>query len=100
MGQVAYAASKAGVAGMTRPIARDLSSLGIRVNTISPGLFATGMSAGLPPNIMEGLVSQLEFPKRAGDPAEYAGLAVHLAENSYINSAVIRIDAGGQPPAR
>lgn len=100
MGQAAYAASKAGVVGMTLPIARDLSSLGIRVNTLSPGLFETGMSAGLPENVKKRLVDQLEFPKRMGEAAEYAGLVMHVVENAYINAAVLRIDAAARPPAR
>ena len=100
MGQAAYAASKAGVVGMTLPIARDLSSLGIRVNALSPGLFETGMSAGLPDNIKEKLINQMEFPKRMGEAAEYAALVMHVVENTYINAAVLRIDAGTRAPAR
>lgn len=100
MGQAAYAASKAGVVGMTLPIARDLSSLGIRVNALSPGLFETGMSAGLPDNVKEQLIRQLEFPKRMGKAAEYAALVTHVVENVYINAAVLSIDAGTRAPAR
>lgn len=100
MGQAAYAASKAAVVGMTLPIARDLSEFGIRINAISPGLFETGMSAGLSTEIKQGLVEQLEFPKRMGDPTEFAALAVHIAENVYINAAVMQIDAAARPPAR
>jgi len=94
MGQAAYAASKAGVAGMTLPIARDLSSHGIRVNTIAPGLFRTPMSAGLPVNTIDKLESGVEFPKRLGTPEEYASLVVFMIENVYINGEVIRLDGG------
>lgn len=94
MGQAAYAASKAGVAGMTLPIARDLSSHGIRINTIAPGLFRTPMGAGLPEHIVESLESMVEFPKRLGNPEEYASLAVFLIENGYVNGEVIRLDGG------
>ena len=81
MGQAAYAASKAGVAGMTLPIARDLSSHGIRINTIAPGLFRTPMSASLPANAVEKLERGVEFPKRLGNPEEYASLVVFMIEN-------------------
>lgn len=94
MGQAAYGASKAGVAGMTLPIARDLSEFGIRINTIAPGLFRTPMAAGLPEKIIEKLGSMVEFPKRLGKPEEYAKLAQFLIENSYINGEVIRLDGG------
>jgi NAD(P)-dependent dehydrogenase (short-subunit alcohol dehydrogenase family) len=97
-GFAAYSASKGGVLGMTLPMARDLQGSGIRVNTILPGFFRTG-----PRMIGEGpqakayhdmLVSETLFPKRAGRPDEFAHLVQHLAENSYINGASIRIDAG------
>jgi len=94
MGQAAYAASKAGVAGMTLPIARDLSSYGIRINTIAPGLFRTPMAAGLPEPVIEKLESMVEFPKRLGVPAEYASLAIFMMENGYVNGEVIRLDGG------
>lgn len=94
MGQAAYAASKAGVAGMTLPIARDLSSHGIRINTIAPGLFRTPMSAGLPSNAVEKLESGVEFPKRLGTPEEFASLVIFMIENVYINGEVIRLDGG------
>lgn len=94
MGQAAYTASKAGVAGMTLPIARDLSSYGIRINTIAPGLFHTPMAAGLPEPVIKRLESMVEFPKRLGDPNEYASLAIFMMENGYLNGEVIRLDGG------
>lgn len=94
MGQAAYGASKAGVAGMTLPIARDLSEFGIRINTIAPGLFRTPMAAGLPEKILEKLENMAEFPKRLGKPEEYASLVQFLIENNYINGEVIRLDGG------
>jgi NAD(P)-dependent dehydrogenase (short-subunit alcohol dehydrogenase family) len=100
MGQIPYAASKAGVIGMMLPMVRDLSQFGVRVNTIAPGLFETPMGAGAPPEVKEKLISTLEFPKRMGAPAEYAALAAHLIENSYINGEMIRIDAGTRAPPR
>lgn len=94
MGQAAYGASKAGVAGMTLPIARDLSSYGIRINTIAPGLFRTPMAASLPDKVVEKLESMVEFPKRLGRPDEYASLVKFIIENEYINGEVIRLDGG------
>lgn len=92
IGQAAYSASKAGVAGMTLPIARDLASVGIRVNTIAPGIFNTPMLASLPDDVKASLGAQVPFPSRLGDPAEYAALAIHIAENQMLNAAVIRLD--------
>lgn len=100
MGQAAYAASKAGVAGMTLPIARDLSSLGIRINTIAPGAFRTSMTGGMPDKVVEKLESIIEFPKRMGNPSEYAALAVHIIENEYFNGEVVRLDAALRMPPR
>lgn len=94
MGQAAYGASKAGVAGMTLPIARDLSSYGIRINTIAPGLFRTPMAGTLPDKVVEKLEGMVEFPKRLGKPSEYASLASFMIENEYINGEVIRLDGG------
>lgn len=94
MGQAAYAASKAGVAGMTLPIARDLSSYGIRINTIAPGLFRTPMADGLSKQVIDKLESAVEFPKRLGNPKEYASLVKFLIENGYVNGEVIRLDGG------
>lgn len=92
IGQAAYAASKAGVKGMTLPIARDLMNDGIRVNTILPGILATPMLAGLPQNVQDSLAATVPFPKRLGEPDEFAALAVFLIENAYLNGAAIRLD--------
>ena len=92
IGQVAYAASKAGVAGMTLPMARDLSGQGIRVCTIAPGLFETPMMAGLDPEIQAALGAQVPFPSRLGKAAEYAALVRHIAENGMLNGETIRLD--------
>lgn len=100
MGQSAYSASKAGVAGMTLPIARDLSSLGIRVNAIAPGLFHTPMAGGITDEILEGIKSQMEYPKRLGNPSEFASLVVHIIENAYLNGEVIRLDGATRLPPR
>src|SRR3546814_8588954 len=85
IGQGAYAASKAGVVGMTLPIARDLMGSGIRVNTILPGLFGTPMMKSLPENVQVALGASVPFPQRLGDPREYADLALHMMENAYMN---------------
>ena len=92
MGQAAYSASKAGIVGMTLPIARDLSSYGIRINAIAPGLFRTPMAAGLDDRVIEKLESLVEFPKRLGRPEEFATLVALMIENEYINGEVIRLD--------
>jgi NAD(P)-dependent dehydrogenase (short-subunit alcohol dehydrogenase family) len=92
IGQAAYSASKGGVAGMTLPIARDLSSVGIRVVTIAPGLFDTPMLAALPEEVRASLGSMVPFPKRLGKPAEYAQLARQIIENPMLNGEVIRLD--------
>ncbi len=92
IGQLAYAASKGGVVSMTLPAARELASLGIRVNTIAPGLIATPMLLNMPQEVQDSLVSTLLFPKRLGYPEEYAALAIHLMENTLINGTTIRLD--------
>lgn len=92
IGQVAYAASKAGVAGMTLPMARDLSRSGVRVMAIAPGLFLTPMLQGLPEEAQQSLGAQVPFPARLGDPKEYASLARHMIENPMLNGEVIRLD--------
>jgi NAD(P)-dependent dehydrogenase (short-subunit alcohol dehydrogenase family) len=94
IGQAAYSASKGGVAGMTLPIARDLSNLNIRVCTIAPGIFMTPMMAGLPEPAQESLAKQVPHPARLGDPSEYAGLARSIVENGYLNAEIIRLDGG------
>ncbi len=92
IGQVAYAASKGGVVGMTLPMARDLSTSGIRVVTIAPGIFMTPMMAGLPVEAQESLGRQVPFPPRLGRPAEYAQLVLQVAENTMLNGETIRLD--------
>ncbi len=92
IGQVAYAASKGGVAAMTLPVARDLSKDGIRVCSILPGLFETPMFAGLPEEARTSLAASVPFPSRLGNPSEYAMLAVHICENVMLNGACIRLD--------
>ncbi|MGB0959913.1 MAG: SDR family NAD(P)-dependent oxidoreductase, partial [Halocynthiibacter sp.] len=91
-GQSAYGASKAAVAGMGLPIARDLSSIGVRVMTIAPGIFLTPMLEGLGEEIIEGLAKDVTFPKRLGKPAEYGKLAKFIVESPYLNAETIRID--------
>ncbi|MCL4766122.1 MAG: SDR family NAD(P)-dependent oxidoreductase [Hyphomicrobiaceae bacterium] len=92
IGQVAYAASKGGVASMTLPIARDLSRDGVRVCSILPGLFQTPMFAGLPEDARKSLAATVPFPSRLGDPSEYAMLALHICENVMLNGVGIRLD--------
>ena len=92
IGQAAYAASKAGVAGMTLPIARELARFGIRVVTIAPGIFHTPMMAGLPPEAQRSLAEQVPFPPRLGEPDEYAALVEHILDNPMLNGTVIRLD--------
>lgn len=92
IGQAAYAASKGAVVGMTLPIARDLSSVGIRVNTIAPGLFLTPMLEGLPEQVRNELGQTVPLPKRLGKPAEYAKLVQSIIENSMLNGETIRLD--------
>lgn len=94
VGQAAYSASKGGVIGMTLPIARDLASYGIRVNTIVPGLIHTPMFDSMPPNVIEALSAQVLNPQRLGRPEEIAHLAQSIIENGYINGESIRIDGG------
>ncbi len=94
IGQAAYSASKGGVVGMTLPVARDLSGIGVRVNTIAPGLIETPMFAAMPANVIDALGKSVLCPKRLGTPAEIAHLAICLIENDYINGETIRIDGG------
>jgi NAD(P)-dependent dehydrogenase (short-subunit alcohol dehydrogenase family) len=91
-GQAAYAASKAGIAGMTLPVARDLAQSGIRVCTIAPGIMETPMLKGLPAEVQDGLAAEVTFPKRLGRPEEYAALARFIIECGYLNGEVIRLD--------
>jgi NAD(P)-dependent dehydrogenase (short-subunit alcohol dehydrogenase family) len=92
MGQASYSASKAAIVGMTLPIARDLMGEGIRVNTILPGIFNTPLLQGAPENVKAALAASVPFPKRLGDPDEYAHLAETLITNRYMNGECIRID--------
>ena len=92
IGQVAYAAAKGGVVGMTLPLARDLAVLGVRVNTIAPGIFNTPLMNASPDSVKLPLIEMTQFPKRLGNPSEYAQLAVHLVENSFMNGETIRLD--------
>ncbi len=92
IGQAAYSASKAGVLGMALPIARDLMGEGIRVNTILPGIFNTPLLAAAPQNVKDALAASVPFPKRLGDPAEYAALATLMIENGYFNGEDVRLD--------
>lgn len=92
VGQQAYSASKAGVVGMTLPMARDLAQHGIRVCTIAPGLFATPLLKELPEAVQQSLAASIPFPKRLGHPQEFAELAAHIVSNGHLNGEVIRLD--------
>ncbi|MDB6180381.1 3-hydroxyacyl-CoA dehydrogenase [Paracoccus fistulariae] len=92
IGQAAYASSKGAVASLTLPAARELARHGIRVVTIAPGIFATPMMKGLPQEVQDSLGAAVPFPSRLGDPAEYAALVRHIAENQMLNGEVIRLD--------
>ena len=94
IGQVAYTAAKAGIAGMALTMARDLGSLGIRVLAIAPSLFATGLTAGIPDEFEATLTKDAAFPKRMGRPDEFARLAVAIVENPMLNGSTIRLDGG------
>lgn len=93
IGQSAYSASKGGVVSLVLPAAREFAQFGVRVNAIAPGIFLTPMLMGLTPQAQESLAASLPFPKKLGDPTQFAALARHLIENRYINGEVIRIDA-------
>lgn len=92
IGQAAYSASKAGIMGLTLPVARDLMAEGIRVNTILPGLFATPLLMALPDNVLKALGQSVPFPRRLGDPDEYAHLAETMITNGYFNGECVRLD--------
>ena len=92
IGQVIYASAKAGVNGMVLPLARDLSDLGIRVNSIMPGIFATPLMLGAKQNVLDSLSASVPFPKRLGKPDEFASLAMEMARNSYFNGQCVRLD--------
>ncbi len=100
IGQLAYSASKGAVVGMTLPAARDLSVVGIRVLTIAPGLFDTPLLALLPDDQRTALGQSVLFPKKLGDPKRFGQLVAHIAENSYLNGEVIRLDGGIRMPPK
>lgn len=92
IGQAAYSASKAGVAGMALPMAREFARIGIRVNTIAPGIFMTPMMEGMPPEIQESLGAQVPFPSRLGRPEEFSDLVAYVYSNPMLNAETIRLD--------
>jgi len=94
VGQVAYTAAKAGIAGMALTMARELGSLGIRVMAIAPSLFATGITSGIPDEMAAALTRDAAYPRRMGRPEEYASLAVAIVENQMLNGGTIRLDGG------
>ena len=94
IGQIAYAAAKSGVVGMTFVAARDLGSLGVRAMAIAPSLFETGLTQGIPEEMAAGLTRDAAFPKRMGRPIEYARMALAIIENPMLNGSTIRLDAG------
>ena len=100
IGQAAYSASKAAVAGMTLPIAREFAEYGIRVMTIAPGIFNTPMVKALPDKVQEALGQMVPFPKRLGEPDEFAALIHHIIENAMLNGEVIRLDGAIRMAAR
>ncbi|MDQ3728418.1 MAG: 3-hydroxyacyl-CoA dehydrogenase [Actinomycetota bacterium] len=100
IGQTAYAASKAGIVGLTLPAARDLAGRGIRVNTIAPGLFDTPLLAALPEENRQALGAGIPFPSRLGDPAEFAQLALAIVENQMLNGETIRLDGAIRMPPK
>lgn len=100
IGQAAYSASKAGIVGMTLPIARELAAFGIRVNVIAPGLFATPLLKTLPEEVQKALGASIPFPARLGEPNEFAALAVHMVENTFLNGETVRLDGALRLPPR
>jgi len=100
IGQAAYSASKGGVVGMTLPIARDLGSVGIRVNTVAPGIMDTPLLAGAPQELKDSLAALHVFPRRLGTPADFAHLVTAIVENPMINGEVIRLDAATRMPPK
>lgn len=92
IGQVIYGSAKAGVNGLVLPMARDLSDLGIRVNSIMPGIFSTPLMLGAAPNVLASLGASVPFPKRLGKPQEFASLALEMARNTYFNGQCVRLD--------
>ena len=100
IGQAAYSASKAGIVGMTLPIAREVADYGIRVIAIAPGIFETPMMAGLPPAVKEDMAKTVPFPRRLGKPIEFAKLALHIIDNIMLNGCCIRLDGALRMPPK
>ena len=98
-GQAGYAASKGGIVAMTLPIARDLGKRGVRVMTVAPGVFETALLARAPEDVREPLIAITQFPKRLGNPDEFAAEVAHIVQCSYLNGETIRLDAGIRMPA-
>lgn len=96
IGQAAYSASKAGIVGMTLPIAREFARIGVRVNTVAPGIFLTPMADGMPEHVQQSLSASVPFPSRLGKPEEFAELVAHIMENGYINGETIRLDGAAR----
>lgn len=100
IGQTAYSASKGGVVALTLPMARDLSSIGVRVNCIAPGIIDTNLLAGLNDEMREALAASVPFPKRLGQPDDFAQLVVSVIQNGYMNGETIRLDGALRMPPR
>ncbi|HBI47858.1 MAG TPA: 3-hydroxyacyl-CoA dehydrogenase [Smithella sp.] len=100
IGQVAYSASKAGIVGMTLPIAREISDYGIRIVTIAPGIFETPMMAGLPPAVKEDMAKAVPFPRRLGKPQEFAKMVLHIIDNVMMNGCCVRLDGALRMPPK
>ena len=96
IGQAAYSASKGGIVGMTLPIAREYARIGVRVNTVAPGIFLTPMAEGMPEHVQEALGAAIPFPSRLGKPEEFAELVAHIMQNGYINGETIRLDGAAR----
>ena len=97
MGQAAYSASKAAVMGLTLPVARDLAQHGVRVVALAPGLFETGMSAGMPTKVAQNIIEKvILFPNRMGQAPEFSALVRHVVENAYLNATTLSIDGGAR----
>lgn len=100
IGQTAYAASKGGIIALCLPMARDLAPLGIRVNTIAPGVMGTPMLLAMPDKVQEALVHNVQFPKRLGLPEEFGKLVLHMAGNAYLNGETVRLDGALRMPPK
>lgn len=100
VGQVSYSASKAGIVGMTLPIAREISEYGLRIVTVAPGIFDTPMMAGLPTTVKDDMAQMVPFPKRLGKPVEFARMVLHIIENTMLNGCCIRLDGALRMPPK